>query len=121
MNLKRKPKSKSGRLLWEIRRRLLLDVQVNAINEIPTDPWVTEAIDNLTRRIQYRLQQEDKRKFYQSGMFTQYQVSYIRPRRKKVEHRSVSATSQLAANNLIIQRYGHKTQIIFGNALTSKD
>lgn len=59
MNLKRKPKSKSGRLLFAVRRLLLLEVRFNAINDLPTDPDLTKRIARLTDRIQSRLSKED--------------------------------------------------------------
>lgn len=112
MNLKRKPKTKAGRLLWAVRHLLIMEVRFNVLNDLPTDPELKKRIARLTDRIQSRLSREDQERFKQSSLFNQFEVMFLKPRRKTAQRVFVDATTKRRANALVKQRFGNDIKII---------
>lgn len=112
MNLKRKPKSKHGRLLFVLRHRYLLDERFNAINDLPKDEELTKRIALLTKRIQGLLAKEDRQSAQQMDMFKTIAVSFTHPKFKTVRELEVGATSKREANAIVRKKYGKGVKIL---------
>lgn len=119
MTPKRKPKSKSGRLLCVVRELLRDKIKQEVIaagrsvsvNDLFNHPE-TKKIESLSRRIARRLEREDRKRIQQTLMFGEFQVTFIKPKRKRPQTEIVSATTKRRANALIKKRYGKQTKII---------
>lgn len=124
MNTKRVPKSKSGRLLVIVRDRIQDVLRKNIFDAasraqarvVTTDDLFSlpevKTIEKLSRRIAKRLEREDKKSFQQPSLFNSFDVTFLRPNRKRPVTQTVCATTKRKANALIKQRYGQKTKII---------
>jgi hypothetical protein len=112
MNIpKRIPLSKSGRLLCHIMQRLILIASTDYVKNGKADPNDMNNIKKLTERIQSRLDKESQKKHQQCALFSNFNIKFRKPNRKRISQEVVVASSKREANKMIKAKYGHKTEI----------
>lgn len=105
MNVKRKPKRRSGALLFALHERIIAlhDKYVATTSE---QFERSIQIEKLNKRIQGYLEREDKKAMEQAAMFGTFKIKFIKPGNIRPTSKVVTSTNAKAAKDLIKKRYG---------------